>query len=144
MLMNSVDLCSCLGAMALALGSKFGDAIAHPRVCCGICGFSRKLLAEMAGQGYFGPTSNEVRICDDVTTLVPHPSDGVIDLVTGGWPCQELSGMGKRAGLTGARSGLFYHVLRVADAVVAKRQNWWAAFSTPVDRFLKESRTFRG
>ena len=24
--------------------------------------------------------------------------------------------MGKRAGLTGARSGLFYHVLRVADA----------------------------
>ena len=67
-------------------------------------------------QGYFGPTSNEVRICDDVATLVPHPSDGAIDLATGGWPCQDLSGMGKRAGLTGARSGLFYHVLRVADA----------------------------
>ena len=29
-------------------------------------------------------------------------------------------------------------------AVVAKRQYWWAAFSTSVDRFLKESRTFRG
>ena len=28
--------------------------------------------------------------------------------------------------------------------VVAKRQNGWPAFSTSVDRFLKESRTFRG
>ena len=83
MLMNSVDLFSGLGATALALGSKLGDAIAHPRVFCGICGFSRKLLAERAGQDYFGPTSNEIRICDDVATLVPHPNDGVIDLVTG-------------------------------------------------------------
>lgn len=122
--MNSVDLFSGLGTTALALGSKFGDAIAHPRVFCDICEFSRKLLVERAGQGYFGPTSNEVRICDDVTTLVPHPSDGVIDLVTGGWPCQDLSGMGKRAGLTGARSGLFYHVLRVADAYGATGCFW--------------------
>ena len=100
----------------MALGSNFGDAIAHSRVFCDICGFSQKLLAERAGQGYFGPTSNEVRICDDVATLVPQPSDGVIDLVTGGWPGQDLSGMDKRAGLTGARNGLFHHVLRVADA----------------------------
>ena len=76
MLMNSVDLFSGLGATALALGSKFGDAIAHPRVFCDISEFSRKLLAERAGQGYFGPTSNEVRICDDVATLVPNPSAG--------------------------------------------------------------------
>ena len=31
-----------------------------------------------------------------------------------------------------------------AVSVVAKRQSCWAAFSTSVDRFLKESRTFRG
>ena len=29
-------------------------------------------------------------------------------------------------------------------AVVAKRQSYWTAFSTSGDRFLKESRTFRG
>jgi len=29
-------------------------------------------------------------------------------------------------------------------SVVAKRQPCWAAFSTSVDRFLKESRAFRG
>ena len=34
--------------------------------------------------------------------------------------------------------------LRSPLPVVAKRQHWWAAFSTSVDRFLKESRTFRG
>ena len=66
-----------------------------------------------------------------LATSVPHPSDGVIDLVTGGWPCQDLSGTGKRAGLTGARSGLFCHVLRVADAYGAtwvfleNAPQWW-------------------
>ena len=30
------------------------------------------------------------------------------------------------------------------ETVVAKRQSCWPAFSTSVDRFLKESRTFRG
>ena len=114
--MNSVGLFSGLGVTALALGSKFGGTIAHLRVFCDICRFSRKILAERVGQGHFGHRSNEVRICDDVATLVPHSSDGVIDLVTGGWPGQDLSGMDKRAGLTGARNGLFHHVLRVADA----------------------------
>ena len=32
----------------------------------------------------------------------------------------------------------------VGAVVVAKRQSYWAAFSTSFDRFLKESRTFRG
>ena len=64
-------------------------------------------------QSHFGPAG----CANSASNWHRHsPSDGVIDLVTGGWPCQDLSGMGKRAGLTGARSGLFYHVLRVADA----------------------------
>lgn len=37
------------------------------------------------------------------------------DIITAGWPCQDLSVAGKRAGLTGERSGLFYHVPRIAD-----------------------------
>ena len=37
-----------------------------------------------------------------------------------------------------------FRSISLGEAVVAKRQNWWAAFSTSVDRFLKESRTFRG
>src|SRR3990167_7777129 len=38
-----------------------------------------------------------------------------LDLLCGGFPCQDLSVAGKRAGLAGERSGLFWEFLRVAD-----------------------------
>jgi len=41
---------------------------------------------------------------------------GHIDVVIGGSPCQDLSVAGKRAGLAGARSGLFHEQLRIFDA----------------------------
>ncbi len=37
-----------------------------------------------------------------------------VDLIAAGFPCQDLSIAGKRAGLAGARSGLFYHLTRIA------------------------------
>ena len=40
------------------------------------------------------------------------PSTGII---TGGFPCQDLSVAGKRAGLAGERSGLFWEIARVVD-----------------------------
>lgn len=39
---------------------------------------------------------------------------GAVDCVIAGFPCQDLSVAGKRAGLDGARSGLFFDVLRIA------------------------------
>ena len=36
-----------------------------------------------------------------------------IDVVFGGFPCQDLSQAGKQVGLTGARSGLWFEMLRV-------------------------------
>lgn len=41
-----------------------------------------------------------------------------IDLVCGGFPCQDLSVAGKRKGLAGERSGLFFEATRVADLVL--------------------------
>ena len=37
----------------------------------------------------------------------------IVDIITGGSPCQDLSVAGKRAGLAGNRSGLFYDQVRV-------------------------------
>ncbi|NHR08029.1 DNA cytosine methyltransferase [Chromobacterium haemolyticum] len=37
-----------------------------------------------------------------------------VDVIVGGFPCQDLSTMGKRQGLAGERSGLFYEVVRLA------------------------------
>ncbi len=41
---------------------------------------------------------------------------GRIDVVIGGSPCQDLSVAGNRAGLAGARSGLFHEQLRIFNA----------------------------
>lgn len=61
----------------------------------------------------------DTRIYDDVREVtrerldldgIEHP-----DLVAGGSPCQDLSVAGKRRGLDGARSGLFWEQCRIAD-----------------------------
>jgi len=36
-------------------------------------------------------------------------------IITGGFPCQDLSVAGKRAGLAGERSGLFWEIARIVD-----------------------------
>lgn len=38
-----------------------------------------------------------------------------VDVLCGGFPCQDLSVAGRRAGLGGARSGLFFEVARILD-----------------------------
>lgn len=37
----------------------------------------------------------------------------IVDVITGGSPCQDLSIAGKRAGLAGERSGLFMEQIRI-------------------------------
>lgn len=40
-----------------------------------------------------------------------------VDLLCGGFPCQDLSVAGRRAGLDGERSGLFYELARVVETL---------------------------
>jgi len=42
---------------------------------------------------------------------------GSVDLICGGFPCQDLSVAGKRAGLGGERSGLFFEYVRIVREV---------------------------
>lgn len=48
----------------------------------------------------------------DVTKIDGH-NVPLTDIITGGSPCQDLSVAGKRAGLSGERSGLFMEQLRI-------------------------------
>lgn len=49
-------------------------------------------------------------------------------ILTAGWPCQDLSRAGKRAGLDGERSGLFWHVVRLIDEL---RPRWFVLENVP-------------
>ena len=40
-----------------------------------------------------------------------------VDLIAGGFPCQDISHMGKRAGLAGHRSGLWSEMLRIVGEI---------------------------
>lgn len=55
----------------------------------------------------------------DIITFDARPLRGKVDLVVGGFPCQDLSSAGRRAGLRGKRSGLFFHMMRVVDETEA-------------------------
>ena len=46
----------------------------------------------------------------DTKELAKH---GKVDVICGGFPCQDLSVAGKRAGIQGERSGLFYDAMRI-------------------------------
>lgn len=58
----------------------------------------------------------DVPIHDDIQSFQPTP--GMADVITGGFPCQDISKAGKIAGIApGTRSGLFFDLMRVIRVV---------------------------
>ena len=55
----------------------------------------------------------DVRRHADVCTFPPEEGDWEVDVICGGFPCQDISYAGKGAGLAGARSGLWYEFARI-------------------------------
>ena len=63
----------------------------------------------------------DVRRHDDVCTFPePKSNDWQVDVIAGGFPCQDISIAGKGKGLKGERSGLFYEVVRIAEILRPK------------------------
>lgn len=56
-------------------------------------------------------------IWDDVRSFDGKPWRGHVDVITGGFPCQDISSAGKRAGITGERSGLWSEFARIIGEV---------------------------
>lgn len=56
-------------------------------------------------------------IWDDVSTFDGRPWRGAVDVVSGGFPCQDISTAGNGAGLAGARSGLWSEMARIVREV---------------------------
>lgn len=99
-----LDLFSGIGGFSLGLERTGGfETVAF----CEIEEFPRRVLAK------HWP---EVPIYDDVATA-DFSSLGPVDVVTAGFPCQDISLAGPGAGLSGERSGLFWQIIRAASLV---------------------------
>ena len=56
-------------------------------------------------------------IWDDVQTFDGKPWQGIVDVVSGGFPCQDISAAGKGAGIDGERSGMWREMARIIHEV---------------------------
>jgi DNA (cytosine-5)-methyltransferase 1 len=74
------------------------------------------VLAARQNEGFLPPFP----IWDDVQTFDGRPWHGLVDVVSGGFPCQDISAAGKGAGITGERSGMWSHMARIIGEVRPK------------------------
>ena len=83
---------------------------------------------------------SHVPIHDDITTFTAKP--GEFDIITGGFPCQDISNAGLQKGITKeTRSGLFYELIRVIRMVRPKYvvlENVAAILNRGLDIVLRE------
>ena len=56
-------------------------------------------------------------IWDDVRSFDGRPWRGIVDVVSGGFPCQDISAAGKGAGIDGERSGMWKEMARIIGEV---------------------------
>jgi DNA (cytosine-5)-methyltransferase 1 len=59
-------------------------------------------------------------IWDDVQTFDGKPWRGIVDVISGGFPCQDISAAGKGAGIEGERSGMWREMARIIGEVRPK------------------------
>ena len=75
--------------------------------------YARRVLLARQADGCLEPFP----IWDDVTTFDGHPWRGRVDVVSGGFPCQDISAGGKGVGIDGAKSGLWAEFARIIGEV---------------------------
>ena len=71
------------------------------------------VLAARQNDGFLPPFP----IWDDIQTFDGRPWKGIVDVVSGGFPCQDISAAGKGAGIDGERSGMWREMARVVGEV---------------------------
>ena len=101
--MNVLDLFAGIGGFTLGLERAGFETVAF----CEIEPYAQKVLAK---------NWPEVPIYDDVRTITADrlAADGIrVDVITGGFPCQDISVAGNQAGIEGERSGLWTECARL-------------------------------
>jgi DNA (cytosine-5)-methyltransferase 1 len=75
--------------------------------------YAAQVLAQRQNDGALRPFP----IWSDVRSFDGRPWRGRVDVVSGGFPCQDISVAGKGAGIDGERSGMWTHMARIIGEV---------------------------
>lgn len=104
-----------LALFAGAGGGILGGKLLGWRTVCAveIDEYARSVLLARQNDGILEPFP----IWDNVETFDGKPWRGLIDVVSGGFPCQDISCAGQGKGITGSRSGLWKEMARIVGEV---------------------------
>lgn len=126
--MNVLDLFSGIGGFSLGLERAGMKTVAF-------CEVDKKCQAVLKKHWPGVP------IFDDVATLKGEDIEETVDVICGGFPCQDISLAGKGAGLEGKRSGLWSEFKRLIEEIKPKYaiiENVSALRSRGLDQVLRE------
>jgi len=100
-----------LALFAGAGGGILGGKLLGWKTVCAveINSFCARRLMQRQNEGHLPPFP----IWDDVFTFDGKPWKGIVDVVSGGFPCQDISGAGRGKGISGERSGLWSEMARI-------------------------------
>ena len=107
-----------LNELALFAGAGGGILGSHLMGWNTVCAVERdayaaQVLAQRQNDGILPPFP----IWSDVCSFDGRPWRGIIDVISGGFPCQDISSAGKGAGIDGARSGMWSQMARIIGEV---------------------------
>jgi DNA (cytosine-5)-methyltransferase 1 len=105
-----------LALFAGAGGGILGGRLLGWRTICAveINEYCREVLVRRQNEGHLEPFP----IWDDVCTFDGRPWQGRVDVISGGFPCQDISSAGRGAGIEGAKSSLWGHMARIISEVL--------------------------
>ncbi len=107
-MLNGLDLFSGIGGMSIALREWV-----RPVAYCEIDAYCQGVLLSRMETSCI----DNAPIWDDIRTLENKDLPEQIDIIYGGFPCQDISIAGLGKGLGGERSGLFYEIVRLAKEI---------------------------
>ena len=107
-----------MNELALFAGAGGGLLASHLLGWSTVCAveieqYPREVLMQRQRDGML----DQFPIWDDVRTFDGRPWRGLVDVVSGGFPCQDISVAGRGDGLAGERSGLWFEYQRIVEEV---------------------------
>jgi DNA (cytosine-5)-methyltransferase 1 len=109
-MLNGLSLFTGVGGIDVALSE-----IVRPVAYCEIDPYCQSVLLQRMQESHLP----KAPIWDDIRTL-PANELPDIDIIYGGFPCQDISVAGLGKGLAGERSGLFFEIMRLAEEIKPK------------------------